>query len=164
MEDWQIYAAILAGMIIVALWLVAVIKPKLRGWKRFIAAPIILCGIYLSTLTQTTWDVPFFGEIALGSVAGASVGALLMGVTWAIIGTLGVATGGLGFALGPLSLIVIGALLGGIGGGAAEMLGITTKPYVHPVVWISIVLAGFCLWFWLKPKKPPHDTGADSAR
>ena len=156
--------SIIAGLIIVSLSVVAF----KRGWwtvihRRIVAWTVIFYGLYLATLTgsYTSLALPGIGSIAIGAGTGAAVGFM----TWLAIGTVGVATGGVGIAIGAGAMSAIGAIFGGAGG-AAGGFGVTTVTYplVSPFFWGPVIILGVYILRGKRIKMqqmlpPPDDNG-----
>lgn len=146
----MIYVSVIAGLIVLSLGIVAF----QRGWwsvfhRRMVGLTVVLYGIYLATLTGsfTSLVLPGIGSIAIGAGTGAVVGF----VTWLAIGTVGVATGGVGIAIGAGVMTLIGALFGGAGGAAGNFgIKTVTYPLVSPIFWVPIIILGI---YFLRGKK-----------
>jgi hypothetical protein len=113
---------------------------KLFGWL------IMLYGFYFSVFTgsYSSLLLPGIGSIGLGAAVGGTVG-------WAasaIIGTIGVVTGGVGIAIGIVGMVTIGAALGAVGAGSGGF-GIKTTTYflITPWFWVPLILIGIFLIF-----------------
>lgn len=88
---------------------------------------------------------------------GAGVGAGLGIGTWLLVGTLGLATGGWGLAIGLGAMTAAGAGAGAVAG-AATGKSTTTMTVIHttqqvaalysPLAWGSIVIAGVVISFY----------------
>ncbi len=117
----------------------------LGGWRilhqKIVGLLIIAYGAYLATLTGTVTQfvIPGIGSIGGGAVAGAGVGF----ATWLVVGTVGVATGGVGIAIGAAAMTMIGGILGATGA-ATGGAGFTTVTYplVSPFFWVPFILLG----------------------
>ena len=120
---------------------------------------IVLYGLYFSLFTGSfsSLVVPGIGSIALGAATGGAVGW----ATAAVIGTVGVATGGAGIAIGALGMAAIGAVLGAIGAGSGGFgIETTTKFLVTPWFWAPLILLGLALIIKSRRKKQ-NDESAD---
>lgn len=131
----------------------AIIRKKDMPWvRRVIGLLIVLYGGYLATLTgsASSFVVPGFGAIGAGAGVGAGIG---LG-TWAVLGTVGVVTGGVGVAVGAAAMAGIGALLGGAGG-AAGGLGFqtVTYPLIAWYFWLPIVVIGVLFLLGIRKKR-----------
>jgi len=120
------------------------------GWKRAhqraLGMLTIVYAIILASLTgsHTVLVLPGIGGITLATGTGAAVG---LGA-WFVLGTIGVATGGVGIPIGAAAMTAIGALFGAIGG-AAGGFGFRQVSYslVHPIFWTPLlVLGAYFLW------------------
>ncbi|MCZ8092488.1 MAG: hypothetical protein O9331_03285, partial [Acidovorax sp.] len=69
-------------------------------------------------------------------------------------GVVGVATGGVGMALGALSMTTIGALLGGVGGAAGGVL--VRVPIISPFFWVPVLFVGLYLLVGALRKSNPE--------
>lgn len=121
--------------------------------RRALGIFIIFYGVYLSTLTGSAYSFKLpGGSIALGAGTGASIG---LGA-WALLGTIGVATGGVGIAVGAAAMAGVGALLGGAGGAAGSSFGFQTTiyPLVKWYFWLPIIVIGALFLFGVRRKKP----------
>jgi len=129
---------------------VIVSQGGLEGSKRrIVGGLVIFYGVYLSLLTgsSTALVVPGIGSIAIGAGTGAAVGFF----TWLAIGTVGLATGGVGVAIGAGAMSMIGAIFGGAGGAAGGFgLKAVTYPLISPVFWIPLIVLGI---YFLRGKK-----------
>lgn len=142
---------IASGILVFAYW-----AKRHGGWRRthqrVLGWLTLLYGIFLASLTgsYTAFVLPGVGGIALGVGAGAAVG---LG-TWLVLGTVGVATGGVGLAIGAFGMAAIGAIFGGLGG-AAGGFGFQTVSYplVHWVFWLPLILVGLYFIWGHKLKK-----------
>jgi len=115
----------------------------------FIAAGIFLLviGILMSnaiaTITQTT---P--GNKTEYALAGTTVGTVAGIGAYLLIGTVGIATGGTGFAVGLPLMAVIGAAGGGVAGaalGKSETQIQQNQLLYSPIVFISLIVIGIFL-------------------
>lgn len=117
----------------------------LGGWRalhqKTVGLLIIAYGAYLATLTGTITRFVIPGIVSIGG--GAAAGAGIGFATWLIIGTVGIATGGVGVAIGAAALTTIGGVLGAAGA-AAGGSGFTTVTYplVSPYFWVPLLLLG----------------------
>jgi len=132
--------AIGVGILGYCLWRFATGK-----WSSFIFGWLMFFyGIYFSffTGTCTSLIIPGIGSIGAGAATGGIVGLMFYG----IIGTLGVVTGGAGFALGAFGMATIGVILGAIGAGSGGF-GLRTTSYflVTPYFWAPLIFFGFVL-------------------
>ncbi len=120
------------------------------GWKRahqrLLGWLTLIYGIFLASLSgsYTSFVLPGIGGITLGAGTGAVVGF----GTWLVLGTVGVATGGVGLAIGAIAMTSIGALFGGIGGTASGFgLQNVSYPLVHWVIWLPVIIIGiYFIW------------------
>jgi hypothetical protein len=126
------------------------------GWKilhqKIIGISIFAYGCYLATLTgsATVLVLPGVGAIGGGALVGAGAGWL----TWAIIGTVGVATGGAGIALGSLGMALIGLTFGAVGGAVGGFgLKTTSYPLVNPIFWVPLLILGIYFCVGLRRKR-----------
>ena len=109
--------------------------------KRAMGLIIFSFGVYLATLTGTTNQslMSALGAIGSGAAAGAGAGV----VTYLVLGTVGVATGGAGIALGLLAMSLIGASVGTVGASAASMFSrFFSYPLISPWVWAPVLILG----------------------
>lgn len=115
-----------------------------RLHQRVIGLCIVFYGIYLSTLvgTMTRFVLPEATALGGGAAAGAGVGLL----TYLVIGTVGVVTGGTGVALGALAMSLIGGGVGAVGA-AAGVSGFRalSYPLVSPWFWGPVIGLGIYL-------------------
>ncbi|GAD22755.1 hypothetical protein AVS7_02515 [Acidovorax sp. MR-S7] len=115
-----------------------------RLHQRVIGLGIVFYGIYLSTLvgTMTRFVLPEATALGGGAAAGAGVGLL----TYLVIGTVGVVTGGTGVALGALAMSLIGGGVGAVGA-AAGVSGFRalSYPLVSPWFWGPVIGLGIYL-------------------
>lgn len=109
--------------------------------RRIVGWSVVFYGVYLATLTgsYTSLVLPGIGPIVIGAGTGAGIGF----ITWLVIGTVGMVTGGVGVAIGAGAMAFIGALFGGAGG-AAGNFGIKTVTYalISPIFWIPVIILG----------------------
>lgn len=123
-----------------------------RLHQRIVGLGIIFYGIYLSTLvgTMTRFVLPGAGAVGGGAAAGAGVGLL----TYLVIGTVGVVTGGTGIALGALAMSLIGGGLGAAGAavGVAGFRALS-YPLVSPFFWGPVIGLGIYLIVGIDIKK-----------
>ncbi len=120
-------------------------KPR-KLIRKLFGCILLLGGMYLALLTGSTSSLilPGLGKIALGAGGGAVVG---LG-TSLLLGTLGVATGGVGVAVGLWGMTIIGGLLGGVGGTTSGFgFQTVTHPLVHWIYWLPLVLLGIYFLF-----------------
>lgn len=120
--------------------------------QRLVGASIFFYGIYLATLTGTVTKLFLPGVGAIGGGAAAGVGAGLL--TYALIGTVGVATGGVGIALGGFAMALIGGGFGIVGAFAGGIgFHTVTYPLVSPWFWGPILVLGAYVFVGASRKK-----------
>ena len=135
--------------------LVWTFRGSVPGWRnvhsRVIGGLVLLYAVYLATLsgTVTQFVVPGVGAIGGGAAAGAGIGLL----TYLVIGTVGVATGGTGWAVGAVAMALIG---GGFGaaGGAVGGAGFRTVSYPLVSPWFWLPLMGLSIYIFIGSSKP----------
>jgi len=133
------------------------------GWTLFhqkmVGCAVIGYAVYLATLTGTAWSLllPGLSPIGAGAATGAFIGVVVSG----IVGTLGVATGGLAIAAGVGTLA---AIFGGVGAASGWVgtlfsggygLRKVSYPLVHWAFWVPLLLIGaYLLWNSSRLSKP----------
>lgn len=121
-------------------------------YQKIISLLIIFYGLFLANLTgsYTAIVLPVGIEIVVGAGSGAALGY----ITFLVLGTIGVVTGGIGFAIGAGLMITIGAIFGGAGAAGAGF-GVKTITYalVSPWFWVPILVLGIYYWRGAKVKK-----------
>lgn len=132
------------------------------GWTRFhqkvVGWTVIGYAVYLATLTGTAWKffIPGFGSVGAGAVTGAFIGVL----AHLVLGTLGIATGGIALAAGMGTLAVV---FGGVGVATGWIAGFfsggygfhrVSYPLVHWAFWVPILLLG-AYFLWNSRRRPP---------
>ena len=123
-------------------------KIKNFGWHalsdRFFGVLVLLYGAYFALFigSSVSLVLPGIGSIAVGATAGAALGW----ATFAILGTLGVATGGIAIALGAIGMAVIGAVLAAVGATAGGAGFQATRYFlVTPWFWGVLIAIGLYL-------------------
>lgn len=115
------------------------------GWRRvhqaILGALTMFYGMWLALCTGTVFKLvlPGIGSVVLGSAAGVGLGF----ATFLAVGTVGVATGGVGIAVGAIAMMAIGAVFGGVGGAAG--VAVARVPLISPIFWAPVVLVGIYL-------------------
>ncbi len=144
------------ALVAIAIFCFALWSRLKGGWKsthqRIVGGFIFAYGIYLSTLTgsYTILAMPGFGGIGLGAGAGAAIG---LG-TYLFTGTVGVATGGVGIAIGALTMMAIGGSVGGVSSATSGFgLKTITYPLVSPIVWVPMLILGAYFLIGLKKSR-----------
>ncbi|MHD0644816.1 hypothetical protein ACYPKM_04265 [Pseudomonas aeruginosa] len=119
-----------------------------RQIQLVIAFALMAVGVTAAVMIGTTTELvlPGIGGIAIGAVAGGLVGYL----TSAVVGTLGVVTGGIGFALGSLAMAGICALLGAVGASAGGFGIRVTQTWV---IALPVIIVG--AWMIVNRKEEP---------
>ncbi|MGJ7521403.1 hypothetical protein ACSFA0_13010 [Variovorax sp. LT1P1] len=145
----------IVGTVIVAGALVCKLAVGAR-WSAFhqrvVAVATFAFGVYLATLTGTATQfvLPGFGAIGLGAAAGSAIGF----GTFLMIGVVGVATGGVGLAIGAGAMTLIGAGVGAAGGAAGGFgFRVISYPLVSWWIWAPLLMLGVYLFVAAKRKK-----------
>jgi hypothetical protein len=142
-----VFAALIGvALLAVALTLRLVFRGRWRiGHQRLLGATTLAYGAYLALLTGTVTQfvVPGIGAIGAGAVTGSLIGL----ATFAVLGVIGVATGGTAFAVGAGLMALVGGTVGAAGG-AAGGFGFRTVsvPLVSPFFWVPVLILGA---YWL---------------
>lgn len=133
------------------------------GWSRFhqkvVGWSVIGYAAYLATLTGTAWKflVPGLGSAGAGAVTGAFIGVL----AHTVLGTLGIATGGVALAAGMGTLALVFGGIGGTSGWVASFFAGSygfqkvSYPLVHWAFWLPLFMLGVYL-LWKRPARPQH--------
>lgn len=119
--------------------------------QRVLAVVTLAFGLYLAMLTGTVTQfvLPGLGAIGLGAAAGSAIGF----GTFLVIGVIGVATGGVGLAVGAGAMTLIGAGVGAAGGAAGGFgFRVVSYPLVSWFVWAPILILGIYLFIAAKRK------------
>jgi hypothetical protein len=128
-----------------ALAAVAVYLKVFAGWRRahqaILGGLTMFYGMWLALCTGTVWKlvVPGVGSVVLGSASGAGLGF----VTFLVVGTVGVATGGIGISFSAAAMVAAGAVFGAVGGAAGASLA--RVPLVSPLLWLPVLGVGIYL-------------------
>lgn len=125
------------------------------GWtqlqQRVVGWTVIGYAAYLATLTGTAWKLvlPGLGSVGAGAVTGAFVGVL----AHLILGTLGIATGGIAIAAGMGTLALVFGGVGMASGWVASFFSAgygfrrVSYPLVHWAFWVPLLMLGaYVLW------------------
>lgn len=160
--------AILIGMalVIAAISIRLLLRQQWRmAHQRVIGAVVLAYGTYLAMLTGTVTEfvVPGIGAIGAGAVAGSLIG---LG-TFAVLGVVGIATGGTAFAAGAGLMALAGAGVGATGG-AVGGLGFRTVivPLISPIFWLPVMMLGIYLLIGFRLRRrnaaaPPQATSKE---
>ena len=120
-----------------------------RWHQRIVGLGIVFFGIYLATLTETKthWLPNVLGNTGGGAAKGAGVGFL----TYLVVGTVGVVTGGVGVALGASAMALIGGTVGAVAG--LKLFNTTEHSMVSP--WFSglVIVLGIYLLIGIDIKR-----------
>jgi hypothetical protein len=119
--------------------------------QRVLAVVTVVFGLYLAMLTGTVTQfvLPGIGAIGLGAAAGSAIGF----GTFLAIGVIGVATGGVGLAIGAGAMTLIGAGVGAAGGAAGGFgFRVVSYPLVSWFIWAPILILGIYLFMAAKRK------------
>lgn len=117
---------------------------KQTFFRKTVGFSILFYGIYLATLTGSTLSViiPGIGAIGSGAAAGAGIGF----ITNLFVGTVGVATGGLGIAIGLPAMMLAGTIVGAAGASFSNFsVRMISYPLVSPFFWIPLIIIGIFL-------------------
>lgn len=173
----------LGGMILIFILTFGIIwwrqKTVPLAFRRIIGLTIVCYGLYLATLTgtHTQFRIPgsgFFVSTAASAAIGAGTGAAIGWGTWLVLDTVGIVTGGTGFALGGIAMATISALVGGVSSGVASGAGTITDqtfwtetityPLISPWFWDPVLLIGILFFFGKQAKsnKPLKNNESNS--
>jgi MFS family permease len=139
-------------VVLVCVLLFLVLRTIKRNYQLIVSLIFFSGGILMAIMigTTTVLVMPGIGGIGMGGASGALVGYL----TYLLIGTVGVVTGGLGLALGALGMSLIGFLLGAIG---ATFGGFGLMTIHSWVIAIPVILLGVAMFYRNLTSKPLTD-------
>lgn len=129
-----------------------VLRTIKRNYQLIFSLIFFSGGILMAIMigTKTVLVMPGIGGIGVGGAAGALVGYM----TYLLIGTVGVVTGGIGLALGALGMSFIGFILGSIG---ATFGGFGLRTIHSWVIAIPVIVLGVAMFYRNLTSKPFTD-------
>lgn len=137
------------AMSIVSLLIYFVCRKLKRQIQIVVAYGMAAIGLVGAVMIGTTTELvlPGIGGIAIGAAGGAFAGYLIS----AAVGTLGVVTGGMGFAVGAGMMSVLGAALAAVGATAG---GIGLRVTQTWIIAMPVLIVG--LWMILNRRQAPE--------